>query len=261
MTTTAIPLVLDVQGRSFPLFYGASFTQGELPMLAPSAGGGLVAQVSANPNDPTQLGLQNLTSWPWDAVMPDGSRHQIEPGRSARLMEGVTVQMGSTWGQIRFAPAPGQAVYPPPGGVAPGWNMNAGANDSGMGKMAVLPPELRGLNWGALWLNGVWAMYHFAFFRPLLRIPFLGRRIAVMIALAPLMLMAAVPILGPLLAIAAMVVLGVKGNEWAWQNRRFAGIEQFKATQKAWAIWGWVCAVLDIALCIYGFLRPYHHAQ
>lgn len=31
------------------------------------------------------------------------------------------------------------------------------------------------------------------------------------------------------------IVLGVKGNEWAWQNRHFESIQQFKETQAAWA--------------------------
>ena len=41
-------------------------------------------------------------------------------------------------------------------------------------------------------------------------------------------------------------VLGAKGNEWAWQNKRWNSIEHFKKVQKLWAIWGAVLFALGI---------------
>jgi len=42
------------------------------------------------------------------------------------------------------------------------------------------------------------------------------------------------------------IVLGVKGNEWAWQNRHFESIQQFKETQAAWAKWGWIIFIISL---------------
>ena len=44
------------------------------------------------------------------------------------------------------------------------------------------------------------------------------------------------------------VILGVKGSEWAWQNRRFESVEQFKTVQKKWAMWGVIIFALVILL-------------
>src|SRR6202008_2407231 len=35
-----------------------------------------------------------------------------------------------------------------------------------------------------------------------------------------------------------MLVLGVKGNAWAWRNGRWDSVEHFKRVQRRWAIWG-----------------------
>lgn len=41
-----------------------------------------------------------------------------------------------------------------------------------------------------------------------------------------------------LLSLPVSVVLGLKGNEWAWKNRRFDSVEHFKRVQRVWAIVG-----------------------
>lgn len=33
-------------------------------------------------------------------------------------------------------------------------------------------------------------------------------------------------------------VLGAKGSVWAWQNKRWESVEQFKSIQRRWARWG-----------------------
>ena len=33
-------------------------------------------------------------------------------------------------------------------------------------------------------------------------------------------------------------VLGAKGSEWAWQNKRWDSVEHFQRVQKKWALWG-----------------------
>ena len=95
-------------------------------------------------------------------------------------------------------------------------------NTSGTG--GPVPEEIKGWNWGAFWLSWIWGIAH-----------------NVWIAL-----LALVPCLGIIWAI----VLGVKGSEWAWQQRQFDSIEQFKQTQAVWSKWGWIIGLVGIALWV-----------
>ncbi len=51
-------------------------------------------------------------------------------------------------------------------------------------------------------------------------------------------------------------VMGFKGNEWAWQNKRFNSLEEFKRVQ---TMWGWIGAVIQGVLVLpvfFLFLLP-----
>ena len=51
------------------------------------------------------------------------------------------------------------------------------------------------------------------------------------------------------------IVLGVKGNEWAWQNRRWESVEQFKEVQRIWTKWGVIVFFVSLVLgIIYGIV-------
>lgn len=88
-------------------------------------------------------------------------------------------------------------------------------NNSGCGinnNKEIVPEEILGWNWGAflmpwfwLWTNNVW----------------LG-------------LLCFVPQIGWIMTI----VLGIKGNEWAWKSKRWRSISHFKEHQRGWAIAG-----------------------
>ncbi len=86
---------------------------------------------------------------------------------------------------------------------------STGVNTSGQAS-ATLPPELKGWNWGAFFLNWIWGIGN-----------------GVWISLI-------VFVLGIIWAI----VLGIKGNEWAWRHKKWNSIEHFKKTQKRWSKWG-----------------------
>ncbi|HEX9996847.1 MAG TPA: DUF1559 domain-containing protein [Abditibacterium sp.] len=88
---------------------------------------------------------------------------------------------------------------------------NSQNNDSGQ-KTAVLPLELRGFNWGGLLLSWVWAIGHNTWIGLLGLIPGIG--------------------------LIMRVVLGAKGNEMAWRNRKWESVAQFRATQRTWALAG-----------------------
>lgn len=83
-------------------------------------------------------------------------------------------------------------------------------NTSGQGPSAELPPELEGLNWGALAFSWIWG---------------LGNR--TYIALLALL---------PLVNLVMPFVLLFKGNRWAWQNDTWRDLNHFRSVQRNWAI-------------------------
>lgn len=89
-------------------------------------------------------------------------------------------------------------------------------NNSGCGGLfdpsIEIPDEIKGWNWGAFFLASFW---------PLTNNVGIG-------------LLAWIPYLGSIMG----VVLGAKGNEWAWKSRKWRSIEHFKAHQRGWAIAG-----------------------
>ena len=89
---------------------------------------------------------------------------------------------------------------------------SAPENTSGMGARSEVPPEIRGWNWGAFFLNWIWGIGNSTYIALLMFIPVVN--------------------------IVMIFVLGMKGNEWAWRNRLWRDIDHFKATQRKWAIAG-----------------------
>lgn len=88
-------LYLSVNTQQLPLSNGRQFSEAELPGLAPANAGGPVAVVSANPNNPSVLGLKNLSTTSWQAVLPSGSVKQIEPDRTVKLDARTKIILGS----------------------------------------------------------------------------------------------------------------------------------------------------------------------
>lgn len=85
-------------------------------------------------------------------------------------------------------------------------------NTSGQGRLAEIPPEIRGeWNWGAFLLNWIWGLGNSVWIAMLCLIPFVG--------------------------IIMAVVLGVRGNELAWQSQKWDSVEDFVRIQRNWA-WG-----------------------
>src|SRR5512143_3265919 len=97
-------------------------------------------------------------------------------------------------------------------------------NNSGMGPQSTLPPELQGLNWGGFLLSWIWGIGHSTW----------------------LALLALVPYVGWVMSI----VLLIKGNEWAWQNRKWESIQQFRDVQAAWTKWGIIVLIAAFVLGI-----------
>ncbi|HEY9051052.1 MAG TPA: hypothetical protein VIQ03_05870 [Gammaproteobacteria bacterium] len=93
-------------------------------------------------------------------------------------------------------------------------------NTSGMGKGHPIPEGIKGWSWGAFLLNWIWAIGNKTWIGLLSFIPYLG--------------------------FIMVIILGVKGREWAWQNKRWENIEHFNRVQKRWAIWGIALMLIPI---------------
>lgn len=93
-------------------------------------------------------------------------------------------------------------------------------NTSGQGAAAVLPPELDRWNWGAMLMNWIWGIGNKTYIALLMFVPIVN--------------------------FVMPFVLGAKGNEWAWRNRRWDSIEHFQATQRKWTKWGIVLVLMAI---------------
>ena len=94
------------------------------------------------------------------------------------------------------------------------------ANNSGTGGPA--PLEVRGWNWGAFFFSWLWGIAN-------------GVWVSLLICL---------------LGIIGTIWLGAKGSEMAWGKRRFASVQQFKDTQRAWGTWGWVLFALNLVFSV-----------
>ena len=110
--------------------------------------------------------------------------------------------------------------------VVPPENMDYGEydNDSGQGEDSELPSELKGLNWGAFFLGWIWGIAHKTWISFLSFIPYVG--------------------------FIMNFVLLFKGNEWAWQNRKFSSPEEFKEVQRKWTLLGIAFFILIIVFAI-----------
>jgi hypothetical protein len=124
-----------------------------------------------------------------------------------------------------LGPAPGS--FPQSGPMQPGQRPVV-RNTSGQGPGAIVPAEIQGWNWGAFFMGWIWGIAHSTWIAFLAFIPIVG--------------------------VVMPFVLGAKGNEWGWQNRRFeGGVEEFKQTQRVWAIVGLVICAVSILSYVFIF--------
>ncbi len=97
-------------------------------------------------------------------------------------------------------------------------------NTSGQGKSALVPPEVDRWNWGAFLLNWIWGIGNNTFIALLMFVPFVN--------------------------FVMPFVLGAKGSSWAWRNKRWQSVEDFKRVQRKWALWSLIVFAAVIALFV-----------
>lgn len=100
-------------------------------------------------------------------------------------------------------------------------------NTSGLGKDAIIPDEIRGWSWGGFCLNWFWGIFNNTWIGLLVFIPYFGFIVC--------------------------FVLGFKGRELAWRNKRWESVEHFNSVQRKWSIASllfYISAILFIILVI-----------
>lgn len=93
---------------------------------------------------------------------------------------------------------------------------------SGEGVDSVLPIEIMKWSWGAALLGPIWGIYHRVWSSLLLFVPYIN--------------------------IVWWIVMGVKGNEWAWRKNKWTSLEVFLQRQKVWNKWAIGAVVFNILL-------------
>ncbi len=101
-------------------------------------------------------------------------------------------------------------------------------NNSGQGKGIVIPDGVKGWSWGAFLFNWIWAIGNKTWIGLLALVPYLGFIFA--------------------------IVLGIKGREWAWQNKQWDSIEHFQRVQKKWSFWGVILFCFLVGIAIIGII-------
>ena len=97
-------------------------------------------------------------------------------------------------------------------------------NTSGMRKDAVVPEDVRGLCWGGFLTPLLWGIGNRTWITLLCFIPYVGW-------------------------IMPFVIL-FKGNEWAWRNRTWQDVEQFKRHQRTWTIVGLIINLISLIMIV-----------
>ena len=106
----------------------------------------------------------------------------------------------------------------------------SGENNSGQGKGTVPPEGIKGWSWGAFLLNWIWAIGNKTWIGLLALIPYVGLIMA--------------------------LILGFKGREWAWQNKKWQSVQHFQNVQKRWTVWGLLLLTIPVIGIIAAIVIP-----
>jgi hypothetical protein len=116
----------------------------------------------------------------------------------------------------------------PPVSNTPPTGVNTAVSTSD-GPNGPFPQELNKWNWGAFLLSWIWSIGN-----------------SVWIGL--LVLLSFIPVIGPIISLVMVIMLGIKGNEWAWKAKKWDSVEHFKTVQAKWKKWGIILVVGSIAV-------------
>ncbi len=112
-------------------------------------------------------------------------------------------------------------------------------------KGQAFPTRINSFNWAACIVTPIWGLFN-------------NTPIACLAFILPF-----IPYVGWLLSILFSLYCGVKGNEWAWENKEWESINQFHAVQRKWAFWalaietGIIIALVSAGSYIFKYLTQY----
>lgn len=117
---------------------------------------------------------------------------------------------------------------------------NSSNNMSGRGSAYPAPDIVaKRFNWGAFIWTWIWG---------------LGNNTYITLLIFATILTDWIPIVGWLISVGVCIWFGIKGNEWAWQNKHFDSVEDFHKYQKKWAMAGVILYCIVISLGIIGII-------
>lgn len=91
-----------------------------------------------------------------------------------------------------------------------------------------IPPGIKGWSWGAFLWNWIWAIFNNTWIGLLALIPGVN--------------------------LVMIFVLGAKGREWAWKNKKWDSVEHFNRVQRKWSLWGIWLVIIGFVLAFLVFL-------
>lgn len=116
-----------------------------------------------------------------------------------------------------------------------GSNQQVASNVSAATKEA-LPEEYKRFNWGAFLATWIWGVVHKSY-------------LTLLIFAA--CLISWIPVVGWFAPLGLCIWFGIKGNEWAWQNKEWKSLEEFNEVQRKWAMWSAIIYLLLVVFYIF----------
>ena len=145
--------------------------------------------------------------------------------------------------------------------------LNQEVNTSGQGKNALIPREVKRFNWGAFFFTWIWGLVNKSYLTLIslalwaisFVVPFIfgfgaglsGNETAYAVGTGFGFIFG---IISSLIGLGLRIWFGIKGNDWAWQNKHWQSTEHFNDVQKIWATVGTVLFIVYIGLILLGFL-------
>lgn len=124
-------------------------------------------------------------------------------------------------------------------------------NNSGQGKEIEIPKQVKRFNWGAFFFTWIWGLFNKSYLTLILLAvniiiflvgfifgilaEFSGDKSIAGLIYIIIMFLNLITNLG---CLALCIWFGIKGNEWAWQNKKWDSLKHFHDVQRIWAILG-----------------------
>ena len=120
-------------------------------------------------------------------------------------------------------------------------------NTSEQGNATSIPDGVRGWNWGAFLMGVIWAIGNKVWSMVVLWVGLFIADYAFLIYTGDNMSGTVDTIFLVIFGVLS-IVLGMKGNEWAWHDKKWDSVEHFKRTQSSWAKWGVIITVASLII-------------